>query len=126
LVALAIQLQDLVEDPPWVEYESRVRLPSNIPRQPHHARQDRFRWYAVAVAEADKFRNEDKPATKLFYWEDKLGRTLLHVETTDGLYVPKVIHRQTPSEEVHLDPAAEEGREAKELWWVDGLFGWTQ
>lgn len=126
LVARAAEFQNLVEGQPWAEYEDGVRLPKALRRQPHHPLKDPLAWYAGAVVAADEFKNAEKPATKLFYWEERLHRSLLHVQTTSGLRVPKVIRRETPFEEMHLDPNSEEGQKPKELWWIHRVFGWSQ
>lgn len=126
LVANPFDLQDLVEGPTWVEYENKVRLPAALQLQRHHPRKDPLAWYAGSMAAAYEFKINDRPVTKLFYWEERVQRPLLHVKTSNGLIVPKVILRETPLEEIHLDPDSEEGQKPKELWWIHRAFGWAQ
>jgi len=128
LVANAFEHQDLVEGPTWVEYGNGARLPKALQLQPHYPRKDPLprAWYTGAIARADEFKNNDKPATKLFYWEERVQRPLLHVQTSDDLRVPRVILRETPLEEMHLDPNSDDGQKPKELEWIFLCFGWAQ
>jgi len=126
LVAKANEFENLVEGQLWIEYESGVRLPRALQLQNCHPRIGSLSWYSGALDKADGFKNAEKPATKLFYWEERVQRSLLHVRTNSGLVVPKVILRETPLEEMQLDPDSEEGQKPKELWWIHRVFGWAQ
>lgn len=126
LDATAAELQEFVEDSYWIQYNNGVRLPQDLQLQPHHPSQNRLAWYNNAITQAEEFRNQEGPVTKLFYWEDRVRRSLLHVQTSNGLLVPKVIRRETPVEEMYLDPNSEEGQKPKELHWIHRCFGWAQ
>ena len=114
LIAPMRSLMDLVSDTSWVGYNNNSRLPAEIKASSYLTREGDSGWYVAALAEAQRFRDANKPSSELHYWEDKTQRSLLQIHTSDELVVPRVIERERPIEEKQLDPDSEEGREPKQ------------
>lgn len=111
------KLEDFVEDHGWIQYCNGTRLhrdskPASFLTL---AAFDRFAsvtratsdmFYLSAMAEADTFR-EDRPSLALYFWEERHHKQLIHVQTSNELRVPRLLERERPLEEIHLDPNSE-------------------
>ena len=59
----------------------------------------------------------EKNPTKLKYWEERLGKSLLPVETLQSLVVnPAWPQREHPKEELELDPESATATAVSKLW----------
>ena len=59
----------------------------------------------------------EKNPTKLKYWEERIERSLLPVETLQGLVVnPAWPQREHPKEELELDPESATATAVGKLW----------
>lgn len=52
---------------------------------------------------AERYRSNHQDFTRLWYWEDRLGRTLLRTVRTQSAMLPDFPRRERPMEEQQLD-----------------------
>lgn len=104
LFAAPSDLVELVEETGWVTYNNHARLHKDIHAPSYLRQQPILKWYAQAVSAGEVRRAQ--PA-ELFFWEDRVGRPLLHVQTSQELIVPQVIEREHPSEELFMEPGSD-------------------
>lgn len=97
------QLGSLLEGPSWVQLGHGARLPYA------HRRGHEYGWPYTTPLEAlmdnaVKAREQHPPGSRLWYWEDRVGRNLLHVQTYKGHDLPECPKRERPLEELDMDP----------------------
>lgn len=106
-IAQGRALVRLVEGPIWRQWNIGLRL---LPRQRsrHHkyssTTTDIIDYCAKDLA---TYRHHHPLKSRLWYWEERVGRKLVHVQTVQGTDLPACPTRECPDEELALDPASE-------------------
>jgi len=94
---------EMLEGPSWLQLGHGARLPRAIRRE------QEYDWRYTTPLEtlidnAMKARKKYRPGAALWYWEDRVGRKLLHVQTHKGHELPDYPRRERPLEEQDMDP----------------------
>ncbi|KAK5095517.1 hypothetical protein LTR70_003441 [Exophiala xenobiotica] len=79
-----------------------------------------WRWLKLSKLgdPARSYRARFSPGSRLWYWEDVVGRTLLSAKVIRGCVVPDFPRREQPLEELEMDPNSAKAQELRDL----GLF----
>ncbi|KAK5095511.1 hypothetical protein LTR70_003435 [Exophiala xenobiotica] len=96
---------EMLEGPSWLQLGHGARLPRAIRREQEYD----WRYTTPLVTLIDnamKARKKYRPGAALWYWEDRVGRKLLHVQTHKGHELPDYPRRERPQEEQDMDPCS--------------------
>ena len=101
--------------PRWNSYGAR--LPLSFQKHRHYAWDGPVKLSKLGDP-ARSYRARFSPGSRLWYWEDVVGRTLLSAKAIRGCVVPKFPRREQPLEELEMDPTSAKAQELRDL----GLF----
>lgn len=119
LIADPGRMMDFIANSSWEEHHDMTRIPRNLGQRRNHCGLRDPGWFEESVAAAKKWRLDNQPSARLFFWEDRAGRPLTHPQKSCELIVPRHIKREQTLEEKDLDPNSELAKEEKSLWWID-------
>ena len=105
----------VIEQPlSWLESSNGARLPRQLAKQREYETRVEVNRRAMEAKALEFF---EKNPTKLKYWEERIERSLLPVETLQGLVVnPAWPQREHPKEELELDPESATATAVGKLW----------
>lgn len=90
-----------VDEPSWWTAEGGVRLPMDIA---HTDGCKMLKWLTPqhkdrVIARFKRLRKPGKVQTRLWYWEERVGRPLINIQTFKGVFLPDRPERESPPEE---------------------------
>jgi len=101
--------------PSWNSYGAR--LPLSFQKHRHYAWDGPVKLSKLEDP-ARSYRARFSPGSRLWYWEEVVGRTLLSAKVIRGCVLPDFPHREQPLEELEMDPTSTKAQELQDL----GLF----
>lgn len=112
--AFGVHNSQLSEGRTWNESLNLVRLPSALTQSRHYT------WaepenVTCLKRRAERSRVAAGLRSRLWYWENRVGRKLLHVKTIPGTILPDFPQRERLREELEMDPESPLAKELAEL-----------
>ena len=107
-------LRGIIEGRTWLMSSTGARLPPAMQSKREYDWMLQPSLFSMRQA-ASAFRSEPGPNARLWYWEERVGRTLLNVQIDNTTNFPSPPRRERPLEELELDPQSKIAKELEEL-----------